>query len=121
MKRCSVSVQLLTGFAYSEQSEIRIAAKVAPGSSEPIIAVIKDRAGNPLGGHLLVAEPSIGWISVDSDTTDVDSVYTDQYGECGTLRYYAPPSIGNAYITFTDLDPRGGVIITKKIKIEFDD
>jgi hypothetical protein len=117
----SVPVQLLTGTSYPEQSEIKIAGKVAPGSSEPIIAVIKDRFGNPLGGHLLTAEPSIGWVSVDDDTTDVDSVYTDEYGECGTLRYYAPDSVGNAYITVTDRDPRGGVIVTKKIKIEYDE
>lgn len=117
----SVTVQLLTGFAYSELSEVRMSETVAPGSSEPIIVVIKDRSGNPLSGHLLTGVPSMGWVSVDSDTTDVDSVYTDQYGECGGLRYYAPATEGNAYITFTDFDPRGGVIITKKIKIEFEE
>ncbi len=117
----SVVVQLLTGYSHSDQCELKMESKVAPGSSEPIVVVIKDRPGNPLGGHRLTGTASIGWISVDDDTTDVDEVYTDAYGEAVGLRYYAPPGVGNAYITVTDHDPRGGIIMTNKIKIEFDE
>jgi hypothetical protein len=118
----TVNVTLLTGASHREKSEIQIAAKVAPGSSEPVVIVIKDRAGNPLSGHLLVATASLGSITTDTDLGDLDSVYTNNYGEGVGLTYVAPGGIGNAYITVTDLDPvYGGLVVTQKIKIEFDE
>jgi len=118
----SVNVTILTGFVHSEQSQINVESKVAPESSVPMVIVIKDRAGNPLGGHLLTATASLGTISNDENLSDIDSIYTNEYGEGVGFQYIAPAGLGNAYITVTDNDPvYGGISLTKKIKIDFDE
>jgi hypothetical protein len=115
----SVIVQLTTGYTYTENSEFEMETSVAPGSSEPITMVIKDRAGNPLGGHLITGEASDGFITInDGNTADVDSLYSNDHGEVVGFQYVAPAIEGNAFITMTDHDPRGGVIWTQKITLK---
>ncbi|MFH1892313.1 MAG: hypothetical protein ABIK83_06475 [Candidatus Zixiibacteriota bacterium] len=109
----SVTVELRTGYSYTDNCEVKIASKVAPGSSEPLSVLIKDRSGNPLSGHAITAIASTGTITPGP-------IYTNEYGEAVGFTYTAPGAIGNAYITVTDADPRGGLIITQKIKIEYD-
>ena len=118
----TVTVQLQTGYTHTEQSELNLAATVAPFSSEPITVMIKDRAGNPLGGHLITAFASDGFVTDnDGNPSDLDTLYSNEYGEVVGFTYTAPATEGNAYITVTDHDPRGGVILTKKIKIKATD
>ncbi len=109
-----INITLHTGPANVDRSEVKVASTAAPGSSEPVNVVIKDRAGNPLGGHLITSSASMGSISPASATTNA-------YGEVAFV-YTAPGAIGNAYITLEDEDPGyGGIIITKKIKIDITD
>ncbi|MGB5106415.1 MAG: hypothetical protein WBP42_06835 [Candidatus Zixiibacteriota bacterium] len=100
----------LTGNTYTGNSDIIIDAEVEPGSTVPFSVVVKDRSGNPLGGHSLQIAVSIGSVSASPMTTD-------SYGEVN-LFYTAPASIGACIITVTDLDPRGDVSFAKKIKIK---
>lgn len=107
----SVMITLHTGISNSTSSEMKIDGTIAPGSSVPLDVIVKDRAGNPLGGHLLVPSANLGSISPASGTSNA-------YGEVSFV-YTAPGSIGNDYITVEDQDPGyGGMIITKKVKLE---
>jgi hypothetical protein len=118
----TVTVQLLTGFTHTGESELDLAATVAPSSSEPMTVIIKDRAGNPLGGHLITAIASDGFVTDnDGNPSDVDTLYSNEYGEVVGFTYTAPATEGNAFITVTDHDPRGGIILTKKVKIKATD
>jgi hypothetical protein len=110
----AISIILHTGPANTERSEVRVSSTAAPGSSEPVDVVIMDRAGNPLGGHLIEATANLGTLSPTSATTNA-------YGEVGFI-YTAPGAIGNDYITISDEDPGyGGIVMTKKIKIDITD
>ncbi len=100
----------LTGNTYTGNSDIIIDPEIEPGSTVPFSIVVKDRAGNPLGGHRLTIATSFGSLSNSSLTTDA-------YGEVN-LFYTAPAAVGAAIITVTDTDPRGGVSFAKKIKIK---
>lgn len=100
----------LTGNTYVGNSDIIIDPEIEPGSTVPFSIVVKDRAGNPLGGHRLQISTSLGSLSSSSLTTDA-------YGEVN-LFFTAPAAVGAAIITVTDTDPRGGVSFAKKIKIK---
>ena len=100
----------LTGDTYTGNSDIIIEAEIEPSATVPFSIVVKDRAGNPLGGHRLQIAASIGSLSSTLMTTDA-------YGEVN-LFYTAPASLGACIITVTDLDPRGDVSFAKKVKIK---
>jgi hypothetical protein len=116
-----VTIVLTTGFTHTDKSEINISGKISPGSSEPMWVLIKDRPGNPLGGHALTAYASLGTVDFDGNPETIDTVYTNQFGEAVGWTYTAPAQLGNAYITVTDHDPRGGIILTQKIKIDVEE
>ena len=59
----TVQVNFLTGFAYYKNCLIDIVASVMYGTTEPFTVLIKDRSGNPLGGHSLSATASSGTIT----------------------------------------------------------
>lgn len=101
----------LTGETYYKNSLIDIAASIEPGTTEPFTISVKDRAGNPLGGHELTVTTTVGTISGES-------FITDKYGEVN-LWYQAPPAVGSTLITVTDEDPRGQVSFAQKVKIEY--
>lgn len=102
---------LLTGDTYVKNSSIEIESEIEPGTTVPFTIVVKDRPGNPLGGHSLTVEPTIGSISGASFVTSM-------YGEVN-LFYTAPAMVGACVITVTDNDPRGMVSFAKKIKIKY--
>ncbi len=106
----SFTTLFLTGNTYIGNCDILIEPEVEPGSTVPFSIVVKDRAGNPLGGHTLEISASLGTVS---------SVFltTDSYGEVN-LFYTAPASLGAAIITVVDRDPRGEVAFAQKVKIK---
>lgn len=106
----TVQVNFLTGFAYYKNCSVDIAASVMYGTTEPFTVLIKDRAGNPLGGHSLSATASSGTI-IGSPRI------TNGYGESSGFFFTAPTdtTIKSAIISVTDNDPRGGMVLTKKV------
>lgn len=108
----TVQVNFLTGLAYYKNCQIDIQGTVGYGLSEPFTVIIKDRVGNPLGGHSVSAAVTSGSISGSPSITD-------GYGEATGLFFNAPAdtTIKSATITVTDNDPRGGVTLTKKVTL----
>ena len=108
----TVQVNFLTGFAYYKNCNVDITGNVGYGISEPLAVEIKDRAGNPLGGH------SISVIVTSGSITGSPSI-TNSYGETTGLFFNAPTdtTIKSATITITDNDPRGGVTFNKKVTL----
>jgi len=109
----TVQVNFLTGFAYYKNCLIDIVASVMYGTTEPFTVLIKDRSGNPLGGHSLSATATSGTI------TGSPSI-TNGYGESSGLFFTAPTdtTIKSATISVTDNDPRGsGMVLTKKVSL----
>ncbi len=108
----TVQVNFLTGYAYYKNCQVDINGTVVYGTTEPFTVVIKDRLGNPLGGHSVSATVTSGSISGSPRTTN-------GYGEASGLFFTAPTdtTIKSATITITDNDPRGGVTLTKKVSL----
>lgn len=106
----TVQVNFLTGFAYYKNCSVDIAASVMYGTTEPFTVIVKDRSGNPLGGHSLSATASSGTI-IGSPRI------TNGYGESSGFFFTAPTdtTIKSAIISVTDNDPRGGMVLTKKV------
>lgn len=103
----------LTTNTYTKSCEINIETEVEPNSTVPFSITVKDRSGNPLGGHTLSIRASLGTVSTSQ-------LVTDEYGEVN-LFYTASAAEGACVITVTDLDPRGGVSFAKKIKVKIAD
>ena len=113
----SVNITLLTGTTYSKNVDIDIEASVPHGSSVPVVVIIRDRYGNPLGGHHIVADNDH-----TSGGTITGDTYTNQFGEATGFVFTATtdPAIENGVVSFCDQDPRGGVCVAKKIEISDD-
>ena len=105
---------LLTGSSYSKNSGFdQLVGSVAGGQTVPFGCNVKDRFGNPLGSHTVVASASAGTILTGAQTTN-------QYGEAFGFQYTAPIDtlITEAVITVTDTDPKGnGMKLTKSVTI----
>ena len=109
-----IQITLLTSLANTDQSDVKIEGTVSPGSTVPLDVVIRDRSGNPLGGHRIEHEANLG-------TIQPASAYTNAWGEA-FFTYTAPPGIGNDFVTIKDMDDTyGGIYITKKVKIDLTD
>ncbi len=108
----TVQVNFLTGYAYYKSCLVDITGTVAYGATEPFTVIIKDRAGNPLGGHSISATVTSGSISGSPKITN-------GYGETSNLFFTAPTdtTIKSATISVTDSDPRGGLTVTKKVSL----
>jgi hypothetical protein len=109
----TVQVNFLTGFAYYKNCLIDIVASVMYGTTEPFTVLVRDRSGNPLGGHSLSATATSGTISGSPSVTN-------GYGESSGLFFTAPTdtTIKSATISVTDNDPRGGgMVLTKKVSL----
>ena len=113
----SVNVTFLTVYTYSKNCEIDMEAKVPHGAKVPIVVIIKDRYGNPLGGHKIVADQSQTTNGVITGTG-----YTNAFGEATGFTFTASTDISleTAIITLCDEDPRGGVCLAKKIELSED-
>lgn len=99
-----------TGNTYVKNSSVDIEGEVEPNSTVPFSVVVKDRSGNPLGGHVMTLVATMGII------TGANYV-TDEFGEIN-LFFTAPSNQGASVITVTDQDPRGMVSFAKKIKVK---
>jgi len=113
----SVYVTFYTGSTYRKNCEIDMEAKVPHGATVPIGVLIKDRYGNPLGGHRIVADQSQTTNGVITGTG-----YTNAFGEATGFTFTASTDISleTAIITLCDQDPRGGVCLAKKIELSED-
>ncbi|HWO58036.1 MAG TPA: hypothetical protein VNN55_10765 [bacterium] len=110
-----VQVVLLTGTAYSKTSIVDVPSSMVYGTSAPIEIQIKDRWGNPLGGHLVEVSCNSGGTITGSPQ------YTNEYGIAGGYEFFASSnqSFSEALIVVRDLDPNfGGITITKKVTLE---
>ncbi len=111
----SVEVVLRTGAAYSKTSIVDVPASMVYGTSAPIEIQIKDRWGNPLGGHLVEVTCNSG------GTISGSPQYTNEYGVAGGYEFIASnnQSFTEALIVVRDLDPNyGGIAITKIVSLE---
>jgi hypothetical protein len=110
----SVYIQFLTGYTYSKNCIIEMEGKVPHGVTLPVVVVIKDRYGNPLGGHLIEADQVN-----TSGGTITGSDYTNEYGEATGFLFTSTSNLAveNGVVSFCDLDPRGDVCIAIKIEI----
>jgi len=110
----SVTVTFLTGYTYSKNCEISMEGTIPHGSTVPVVVIIKDRYGNPLGGHHVVADQAN-----TSGGTVSGNAYTNAYGEASNFVFTATTDLAvkSAVVAFCDLDPRGGVCIAVKISI----
>jgi adhesin/invasin len=107
----SVVCTLTTAFAFYDESSISMEASSIPyGSTDvPIRVVVKDRYGNPLGDHTLVATATRGAIVPGTGTQE-----SNAFGEAYGFLFDAPAdSTGgkSAIISVTDTDPRGGGLV----------
>jgi hypothetical protein len=113
----SVNVTFLTGNTYSKNCEISAEGTIPHGSTIPVVVIIRDRYGNPLGRHLVVADQSH-----TSGGTVVGSGYTNAFGEATGFTFTATTDLAvkSAVVSFCDQDPRGQVCIAIKISISDD-
>lgn len=105
------SVNLTTGSAYFRNSTMDYFGEMIVGGTVPIEVTIKDRNSNPLGGHSVALTATAGSIAASP-------VITDRYG-IATFLYTAVADTTiakSAYLTATDLDPRGGITVVKKVE-----
>lgn len=102
-------VNFLTTAAYQNNCSFTMSTTVRRGSQEPATVIIKDRYGNPLGGHVLSITTTDGSLPA--------TVTTDTWGSANML-FDAPADSGaTAVITITDIDPeRGGIILSATTK-----
>lgn len=107
-----VTVPFLTGKAYSKNCAIDMSTSVQYGSAVPIEVTIKDRYGNPLGGHTLSAS-SFG-CSISGPTQ-----ITDEYGIASGFSFIATSdtTVKSSTVTVYDSDPRGGVVLSTKVSL----
>lgn len=110
----SVYVTYLTGPTYSKNCDIDVEATIPHASTVPVVVIIRDRYGNPLGGHYVVADPVH-----TSGGTVTGSAYTNEYGEATGFTYTTSgdAAVKSGIISFCDEDPRGGVCIAVKVSI----
>jgi hypothetical protein len=113
----SVYVTFLTGPTYRKNCEIDMEDKVPHGATVPIGVIIKDRYGNPLGGHKIVADQSQ---TTNGVITGIG--YTNAFGEATGFTFTSSTDLGlkSAIITLCDQDPRGGICLAIKIELSED-
>jgi hypothetical protein len=113
----SVNVTFLTGNTYSKNCEIGAEGTIPHGSTIPIVVIIRDRYGNPLGGHYVVADQAH-----TSGGTVTGSDHTNAFGEATDFTFTATTdlAIKSAVVSFCDDDDRGKVCIAIKISISDD-
>jgi hypothetical protein len=109
----SVNVTFLTAYTYSKNCEIDMEGTVPYGATVPIVVIIKDRYGNPLGGHKIVANQA-----KTTNGTITGTGYTNAFGEAVGFAFTAASTgAETAIVTLCDEDPRGEVCIAKKIEL----
>jgi hypothetical protein len=108
----ALAVAFSTGPAYRGNSRIDLSTSVARGSATPFDILIRDRYGNPLGGHVIGLTVSGGGSVTASGTTD-------GWGTAGPLLFNAPASDTTCVITAIDGDPGyGGLTLTATVAVQ---
>jgi hypothetical protein len=106
---------LLTGPAYYSGCILDIPSSANYGTSVPFTVTIKDRWGNPLGDHTIVASVAGGG-SISSGTQK-----TNLYGEASGFLFHAPVADSTApasvIISAQDIDPRGQITLTQTVSL----
>jgi len=107
----TVTIVLNTAESFHEESELSMDATSVPygASGVPFRAIIKDRYGNPLGDHTLVASTTAGSIAAGTESQE-----TNGFGEAFGFAFNAPAdSTGgtSAIISVEDTDPRGNNLV----------
>jgi hypothetical protein len=72
---------------------------------------VADRWGNPVGDHSINMTASGGTVLDGTGESNA-------YGEAGSFSWQAPVAAGDYTLTFTDTDPRGGIVLTTKVTVE---
>ncbi len=108
----ALAVAFTTSAAYRANSRIEIEASVPASSAVPFEVLVRDRFGNPLGGHALQ-------LSVSGGGTVTASGTTDAWGTAGPLIFTAPPSDTTCVITAVDADPTyGGLTLSTQVSVQ---
>lgn len=112
----TAKVVLLTGNAFSKNSSVDVQSSVTYGTSIPVEVTIRDRWGNPLGGHLIqvVSDGSGGAVTGSPR-------HTDSYGVASGFTFTSTTNqaVSAAFLTVNDLDPlNGGISLSAKISLE---
>jgi hypothetical protein len=102
---------LLTDNAYRSNCSINGPSSAGVGEVAFYSVTVSDRFGNPLGDHTLNMIASGGVVTGATQETD-------GYGEANGFTWTAPAGAGDYTLTVTDTDPRGGIILTKKVTVE---
>jgi len=116
MVNAAMPCTLTTGNAYLSGCALDIPTTVNYSTSVPFSVTIKDRWGNPLGGHRLVA-------GINGRGTITNGVqYTNAYGEATGFLYNAPavdPMISDesAILEVQDMDARGNITLTTSVSL----
>jgi len=112
----AATIVLTTGRAYTKNSTIDMQTTLSYGTSTPVEVSIKDRNGNPLGGHLIeiACDASSGFVTGSPQ-------HTNEYGVASGSTFTATSnvSVTAAYLTVNDLDSKyGGISLSSKITLE---
>ncbi|MEA2030950.1 MAG: hypothetical protein U9N55_05065 [candidate division Zixibacteria bacterium] len=106
----SHQVVLKTGVAYSGKTVLDGNFSVKIGETAHLNVTVKDRWGNPLGDHTLVADyPSSGIAGAGNSETN-------PYGEAFEFSW-TPADTGSFLVTIEDTDPKGGPVLTQTITV----
>ncbi len=115
IENATMACSLLTGYAYRSNCILDVDKSSADYDERVYFSVeIKDRWGNPLGDHQLLASANNG-----ATITNGGTKYTDPYG-MANYSVNLPPLAGGATsvtVTVLDNDPRGGLSLTEVISI----
>jgi len=110
----SKTVIFHSSMAFTGNCEVRVESTIPHGYSVPVEVTIKDRYGNPLGGHRIVLTTQNGAITNATQ-------YTDPWGVASGFTYTTTSNFGIALdiLQAEDQDPGyGGMVITQKISVK---
>jgi hypothetical protein len=110
----SKNVIFQSAAAYIKNCEVEVETTIPHNFTVPVSVIIKDRYGNPLGGHQVVISSETGQIAGNPQ-------YTDAWGVANGFSYTTSPNFAVEvdFLYAQDLDPGyGGITITKKITVK---
>jgi hypothetical protein len=108
----ALQIQLFTASASRNTSQMDIDGEVAVSGVAAMTVTIKDRYGNPLGGHVLDVDV------IGGGSFAPPSITTDMWGEASGL-FHAPSDTSTVTIQVTDTDPGyGGLVMTKSVNVQ---
>lgn len=106
----SIPCTLSTGMASTATSVASGPSSVEISTTMDYSAIVKDRWDNPLGDHTLVMTATGGTVAGATHETN-------GYGEATGYRWTSPAIPGTYTLSFTDTDPRGGVVLQLTVTV----